>query len=269
VSNVPSSSNQARTAAPIELEEDMPEQKRPRDVASLARAGASAVATVASRAVGLGALGVVLGAAAFFVERGTGLLAHPWEPWRYVVYTLLLAYMGLGAFGLGTAGLWRGIGRVAMDLVREHQLCQRIVERVFERAALLAEGAHTPQILRKPLPIQALRGLLSRAITAYATSEDDEAGLKGFSRTILRRLKRRVCLQVETKLIELIGEEMRDRNAVELTLSRLRELADAELEGRVMDALEGARNKQVILWGALFAAGLALPPVVLTLLRQG
>lgn len=269
MSNVPSRSSQARTAAVPELAEDTPGQERPRDVTSLARAGASAVGTVASRAVGLGALGVVLGAVAFFVERGTGLLAHPWEPWRYVVYTLLLAYMTLGALGLGTAGLWRGIGRVAMDLVREHRLCQRIIERVFERVELLAEGAHTPELLRKPLPIQTLRELLSRAITAYATSEDDEAGPRGFSRSILRRLKLRVSLQVETKLIELIGEETRDRNAVELTLSRLRELADAELEGRVMDALEGARNKQVILWSVLFAAGVALPPVVLRLLHPG
>ncbi|QRK04818.1 hypothetical protein JQX13_31940 [Archangium violaceum] len=62
-------------------------------MASLTKAGASAAAIVASRALGLGALGLVLGIVAFFVERGTGLLAHAWEPWSYVVYALLPAYM--------------------------------------------------------------------------------------------------------------------------------------------------------------------------------
>jgi hypothetical protein len=266
VSNAPLRSEQARP--PLSTEEATG-RKDPLTVASITRAATSAAATVASRALGLGALGLVLGAVAFFVERGTGLLAHPWEPWRYLVYTLLLAYMAVGAFGLGTAGLWRGIGRVAMDLVQEHKLCQRIVERVFERAAVLEAGANTPEILRKPLPIQTVRNLLSRAITEYATSDDDEKGLRGLSRSILRRLKLRVCLQVETKLIELIGEETRDRNTVELTLSRLKELAEKELDARVMDALDGARTRQTLVWGAVLAGGVALPPLVLMLLRQG
>ncbi|MCY1076516.1 hypothetical protein [Archangium lansingense] len=236
-------------------------------VASLAKAGAAAAATVAARAFGLGAVGFVLGIVAFFVEKGTGLLAHPSERWGALVYLLLLAYMAAGAIGLGAAGMWRGIGRVAMNLVQEHKLCQRIVERVFERAAILAEGAYTPEILRKPLPIQKLRDVLSRAITAYATSDDDESGLGGFSRSILRRLKLRVCLHVETKLIELIGEETRNQSTVELTLDRLHALAEEELDGRVMDALDGARNQQALLWGGLFVAVLALPPIVLALLR--
>ncbi len=236
-------------------------------VGSLAKAAASAAATVAARALGFGALGFVLGIVAFFVEKGTGLLAHPSERWASLVYLLLLAYMAAGTLGLGAAGMWRGIGRVAMNLVREHQFCQRIVERVFERAAILAEGPNTPQIIRKPLPIQKLRDVLSRAITAYATSDDDETGLGGFSRSILRRLKLRVCLHVETKLIELIGEEARDKSAAELTLERLHELAEDELEGRVMDALDGARNQQAFLWGGLFAAVVVLPPVVLMLMR--
>ncbi|QRK04817.1 hypothetical protein JQX13_31935 [Archangium violaceum] len=54
---------------------------------------------------------------------------------------------------------------------------------------------------------------------------------------------------------------------MELTLARLQELADKELDGQVMDALDGARNKQAILWGALFVGGVALPPLVLLLLR--
>jgi hypothetical protein len=270
VSNVPGRSEQAPSAAatPLPQPGPAPEQHGAfTGVGSLARAGAAAAATVASRALGLGALGVLLGLVAFFVERGTGLLAHPWEPWGSLVYLLLPAYMAAGAVGLGAAGMWRGIGRVAMNLVQEHQLCQRIVERVFERAAILAAGASTPEILRKPLPIQTMREVLSRAITAYATSDDDEKDLRGLSRAILRRLKLRVCLQVETKLIELIGEETRDRSTVELTLGRLRELAEKELDGRVMDALEGARNQQALLWGGLFAGVLALAPLVLALLR--
>ncbi|MFY0530202.1 hypothetical protein ACN28I_45895 [Archangium gephyra] len=228
---------------------------------------ASAAATVGSRALGLGAAGFVLGIVAFFVEKLTGLLEYPSEHWGVIVYGLLPVYMAAGAIGLGTAGLWRGIGRVAMNLVQQHKLCQRIVERVFERAASLADGASTPDILHKPLPIQKLRELLSQAITAYATSDDDETGLKGFSRSIFRRLKLRVCLQMETKLIELIGEEARDQSTVELTLDRLQELAEEKLDERVMDALDGARNQQAFVWGGLFAAVLALPPIALALLR--
>ncbi|HYO57707.1 hypothetical protein [Archangium sp.] len=269
VGSVPSKSEQTRSAAATPLTQPAPEQRGSfTGVGSLARAGAAAAATVASRALGLGLLGLILGLVTFFVERGTGLLAHPWEPWGSLVYILLLAYMAAGAVGLGAAGMWRGIGRVAMNLVEEHKLCQRIVERVFERAAILAAGASTPEILRKPLPIQTLRELLSRAITAYATSDDDEQGLRGLSRAILRRLKLRVCLQVETKLIELIGEEARDQSTMELTLGRLRELAEKELDGRVMDALDGARNQQALLWGGLTVGVLVLPPIVLALLRQ-
>jgi hypothetical protein len=213
---------------------------------------ASAAATVGSRALGLGAAGFVLGIVAFFVEKGTGLLEHPSERWGVLVYGLLLVYMAAGAIGLGTAGLWRGIGRVAMNLVQKHKLCQRIVARVFERAEGLVEGVNTPELLRKPLPIQKLRDVLSRAITAYATSDDDESGLGGFSRSIFRRLKLKVSLH---------------RNAVELTLERLEELAEEKLDERVMDALDGARNQQALVWGGLFVAVLALPPIALALLR--
>ena len=238
-----------------------------RDMGPITGAIASAVATVGSRALGLGAAGFVLGIVAFFVEKGTGLLDHPSERWGVFVYSLLLVYMAAGAFALGTAGLWRGIGRVAMNLVQHHKLCQRIVARVFERAEGLVEGVNTPEILRKPLPIQKLRDVLSRAITAYATSDDDESGLGGFSRSIFRRLKLKVCLHVETKLIDIIGEETRDRNTMELTLERLQDLAEEQLDERVMDALDGARNQQALVWGGLFVAVLALPPIALALLR--
>ncbi|PTL77478.1 hypothetical protein [Vitiosangium sp. GDMCC 1.1324] len=204
---------------------------------------------------------------AFFVERSSGLLAHPWEPWRYAVYALLPAYMAAGAFGLGAAGMWRGIGRATMNLVEEHSLTRHIVNRVFEHAEHLAASTATPELLRKPLPIQAMRELLARAIARYAASDDAETGLRGFSRAILRRLKLAVVRQIESRLIELIGEQARDQGAVELTLSRLRELAEKELDSRVMDALEGARNQQALLWGALFAGAVALPPLVLILLR--
>lgn len=264
--------------APIQRRQDQSDTASPQEsaaeqrgslsrVQSLAKAGAAAAATVAARALGLGAVGFVLGIVAFFVEKGTGLLAHPSPSWGSLVYLLLLAYMAAGTIGLGAAGMWRGIGRVAMNLVQEHKLCQRIVERVFERAAILAAGAHTPEILRKPLPVQKVRDALSQAITAYATSDDEEKGLGGFSRSIFRRLKLRVCLHVETKLIELIGEETRDQSTVELTLGRLHELAEEQLDSRVMDALDGARNQQAILWGGLFVAVVALPPIVLALMR--
>lgn len=264
--------------APMQNEQIQPSDTRRRAAAAGQRGSlramgpitgaiASAAATVGSRALGLGAAGFVLGIVAFFVEKSTGLLEYPSEHWGVIVYGLLPVYMAAGAIGLGTAGLWRGIGRVAMNLVQQHKLCQRIVERVFERAASLADGASTPEILHKPLPIEKLRKLLSQAITAYATSDDDETGLKGFSRSIFRRLKLRVCLQMETKLIELIGEESRDRSTVELTLDRLQEIAEEKLDERVMDALDGARNQQALVWGGLFAVVLALPPIALALLR--
>ncbi|WNG45913.1 hypothetical protein F0U60_18695 [Archangium minus] len=236
-------------------------------VASLTKASASAAGTVASRALGLGALGLVLGVVAFFVERSTGLLAHAWEPWSYVVYALLPAYMAAGAFGLGAAGMWRGIGRAAMNLVEEHKLTQHIVNRIFEQAAILSTGVATPEVLRRPLPIQALRELLRRAIARYNQSDDAEKGLRGFSRSIFRRLKLRVCRLVESRLIEIIGEQTRDQGIAELTLARLQELAEKELDGHVMDALDGARNQQAILWGALFVGGVTLPPLVLRLLQ--
>lgn len=247
--------------------ETAPTRRKTFTVASLTKAGASAAATVAARALGIGALGIVLGAVAFFVERGTGLLAHSWEPWSYVVYALLPAYMAVGAFGLGAAGMWRGIGRAAMNLVEEHKLTQYIVNRVFEQAAILSTGTATPEVLRRPLPIQALRELLTRAIARYNQSDDAEKGLRGLSRAIFRRLKLRVCRLVESRLIEIIGEQTRDQGVVELTLARLQELAEKELDGQVMDALDGARNKQALLWGALFVGGVALPPLVLMLLR--
>ncbi|WP_375766403.1 hypothetical protein NR798_32570 [Archangium gephyra] len=266
MSNAPMKNEQQQSAATSIRAAAAQKPGALRSVGSFSKAGAAA-ATVASRALGLGALGFVLGIVAFLIEKVTGLLAHPAEYWGTLVYVLLPVYMAAGAIGLGTAGLWRGIGRVAMNLVKEHKICQRIVERVFERAAILAEGASTPELLRKPLPIQKLRDVLSRAITAYATSDDDEEGLKGFTRSIIRRLKLRVCLHVETKLIELIGEEARDRSTVELTLERLQELAEEKLDERVMDALDGARNQQAMVWGGLFAAVVVLPPIALALLR--
>jgi hypothetical protein len=245
-----------------------PEQRNPLTLAaSIGKSGVTAAATVTTRVVGLGALGLGLGVVAFFIEKGTGLLAHPWEPWRYLVYVLLLAYAGGGAFGLGTSGMWRGIGRVAMNLVEQHKLTQHILERVFSRAALLAARADTPEILRKPLPIQAVRQTLRQAITDYSASDDIEGGARGLSRALLRRIKLWLCRRLEAQLIELIGEETRDTGLAELTLARLRERAEQELNERVLDALDGARNQQALLGVAIFAGVLALPPIVLALLR--
>lgn len=263
-----STREQTRTPEPLQEPGSVTDPRSPRSLmASVARVGVSAAATIAARMVGLGVLGVVLGAVAFFIERATGVLAHPWEPWRYLVFGLLLVDMAAGAFCLGAAGMWRGIGRTAMNLVEEHKLTQHILGRVFDRAAVLAAGTATPEILRKPLPLQTLRDTLSRAVAAYSEDEDVEAGSRGLSRAILRRLKRWVCQKIEARLIELVGEESRDKGLAELTLDVIRLRAERELDGRVVDALNGARNKQALLFVAAFAGVLALPPIVLALLR--
>jgi len=234
---------------------------------SLGKVGVAAAATITARVLGLGALGLFLGVVAFVLEKVTGLLAHPWEPWSYLAYVLLPVYAGVGAFALGTSGLSRGIGRVAMNLVEEHKLAQHVLEHVFSRAAVLAAGADTPEVLRTPLPIQAVRAKLSQAIAGYSASDDFEGGARGLSRAVLRRVKRWLCRRVEARLIELIGEETRDASIVELSLARLRERAEQQLQERVLDALDGVRNQQVRLSVLLFAAMLALPPILLARLR--
>jgi hypothetical protein len=236
-------------------------------VGSIASDGLGAVATVSARMVGFGALGFFLGGVGFFIERGTGLLAHPWEPWDYAVYVLLLLQAIGGAFTLGMAGMWRGIGRVAMNLTEKYGLVGHIVNRVFERAAVLVAGTSTPEVLRRPLPIQRVREALHQASAAYAESEDVEKGTRGLWRSILRRLKRYLSRRLESRFIELVGEETRDMGAAELTLARLHERAMEEAEGQVEDLLDGLRNKQAGIWALIFAALLALPPLVLALLR--
>ncbi|WP_157774883.1 hypothetical protein [Melittangium boletus] len=243
---------------------ETPAPSRTRDLMSVA---AGAVATIAARTLGFGVLGFVLGTAAFFVERATGVLTHPWEPWRYLVYVLLLAYMAAGVVGLGGAGMWRGIGRVAMDLVEKHQLSQQLVDRVMDRAAVLAAGEATPEVFHRPLPIQKLRELIHQASGADPESEETEKKLRRLSGAIIRRVRRGVAGIIEARLDDIIGEQERDASTVELTLGRLRELAGEQLDERVMDALDGARNKQALLWAALFVGTVALPPLVLTLLR--
>ncbi|WP_309896426.1 hypothetical protein [Archangium sp.] len=234
---------------------------------SLGKAGVAAAATVTARVVGFGALGLLLGVVAFFVELGTGLLAHPWGPWRYLVYSLLFVYAGVGAFGFGTAGLWRGIGRVAMNLVEKHKLAQHVLERVFSRAAVLSAGADTPEALRRPLPIEAIRETLRQAIAGYDTSDDFEGGARGFSRTILRRIKGWLCRKLEERLIALVGEETRDTSIAELSLARLRERAEQDLQEWMLDVLDGARNRQARIWATFFVLVVALTPIFLVQLR--
>ena len=248
----------------LSRQQEAPAPRRPFSVVS---ATTRAAATVAVRTVGLGALRLVLGAGGFFVERGLGLLAHPWEPWRYLVYVLLLVYMAAGAFGLGAAGLWRGLGRAAMDLVLQHRLAQYILGRVLDKAAGLAASPATPDFLHRPLPLQAVRELLGRALHAYAVGDDNEKGVRGLSRAVLRRLKRWVCQLMELRLNELIGEQTRDASGVQLTLGRLRELAETQLDGRVVKALNTARNKHALLYGVIFVGAMTLAPLVLRLLR--
>jgi hypothetical protein len=234
---------------------------------SIADAGLGAAATVTARIVGFGALGFVLGTVGFFIERATGLLAHPWEPWRYGVYALLALYAIGGAFTLGAAGMWRGIGRVAMNLIEKYGLVQHIVDRIFTRAAVLAVGNSTPEALRKPLPIEKVRETLRQASADYAGSEDFEKGARGLTGAILRRLKRFLCRKLEARFLELVGEECRDMGVAELAISRLHERAVEEAESRVEDMLDGLRNKQAGIWALLFVAMLALPPLVLAYLR--
>lgn len=254
----------ASAELPASRQLEAPAPRRPFSVVS---ATTRAAATVAVRTVGLGLSGLVLGAGVFFVERATGLLSLAWEPWRYLVYVLLLGDMAAGALGLGAAGFWRGLGRAAMNLVVEHKLAQHILGRVFERAATLASSPLTPEFLLKPLPLQAVRELMGRALQAYAASDDTEKGVRGLSRAVLRRLKRWVCQLMERRLNELIGEQTRDASTAQLSLGRLRQLCETQLDGRVVRALDTARNKQALPYVALFVGAMTLPPLVLKLLR--
>jgi hypothetical protein len=239
----------------------------PKRALSLGKEGVAAAATVTTRVVGFGTLGLLLGVVAFFVELGTGLLEHPWGPWRYLVYSLLFVYAGVGAFGFGTAGLWRGIGRVAMNLVEKHKLAQHVLERVFSQAAVIPTGADSAAFLHKPLPIEAIRETLRQAITGYDTSDDFEGGARGFSRSILRRIKGWLCRKLEERLIELIGEETRDMSIAELSLARLRERAEQDLQEWMLDVLDGARNRQARIWATFFVLVVALTPLFLVQLR--
>jgi len=235
--------------------------------ASIAKASLGAAATIALRALGLGFAGFSLGTLAFFLERAFGLLGLPWEPWRYLVFLLLPAYAGACAFFLGQAGLWRGIGRAAMDLVERHGLSRHVLRRLFERLAPLAAGASTPELLRTPIPVQRIREALRQASAGYDTSDDLEGESRGLSRAVARHLRRWVCGQVEVRLLEIVGEESRDRSVTELALDRLRDLAEAGIDGRVRAGIDRARGKKATLWVLLAAAVPVLPPLVLLFLR--
>jgi len=235
--------------------------------ASIAKAFLGAAATVVVRVLALGFAGFFLGILAFFVERGSGLLDLPCEPWRYLVYLLLPAYAGAGAFLLGQAGLWRGIGRAAMDLVGRHGLSRHVLERIFERLVPLATGASTPELLRKPIPLQRIREALRQASDGYAASDDLEGQSRGLSRAVARRLRRWVCRLVEARLLEIVGEQEADRSVSELALQRLQELAEWEIDGRVIAGIDRARGKKATLWMLLAAAVAVLPPLVLLIFR--
>jgi hypothetical protein len=163
--------------------------------------------------------------------------------------------------------MWRGFGRVAMNLVEKHQLAQHVLERVFSRTEILVAGPDTPEVLHRPLPIQALRERLSQAIAAYSTSDDFEEGARGLSRAVLRRIKGWLCRQIEARLIELIGEETRDASIAELSLARLRERAEERLQDWMLDTLDGARNRKAKLCATFFFLVVALPPLFIVQLR--
>lgn len=235
--------------------------------ASIAKASLGAAVTIGVRVMALGFAGFFLGSLAFFLERALGLLDLPWEPWRYLVYLLLPLYAGASAFFLGQAGLWRGIGRVAMNLVEKHGLSRHILDRLFDRLTLLATGSATPEVLRKPLPLQRIRDSLRQAAADYSASDDLEGQAGGISRAVARRLRRWVCAQVEARLQEILGEESRDMSVTELALDRLRARGEAEIDGRVIDGIDQARGKKAGLWLLLFVAVPALPPLALLLFR--
>ncbi len=249
------------------LQADSSEPAPSRTRALLTTAGRAA-ATIAGRTLGFGVLGFVLGLVLFAVELGTGALrTPPGDAWRYGIYLLCPLYLAAGVVGLGAAGMWRGIGRVAMNLVEQHRLSQHLVERVIERAALLAEGAATPAVLHKPLPIQKLRALIHEASERTAADEEGYSSLGALSRAILGKVRRGVVGLIEKRLDALIGEQAHDASTVELTLARLNDLAREQLQQWVLDALDGARNKQALLWSGLFVAVVALPPLALAALR--
>jgi hypothetical protein len=234
---------------------------------ALMSAAASAAGTIAARTLGIGALGIFLGMVAFIVEKSTGLLDHAWGPWGALVYLLLPLYMAAGAVGLGGVGLCRGIGRAAMDLVQKNELSQHVVDRVLERAQRLVSNAATPEVLHKPLPVAKLRELIRRASGEASEGDELDPKLGGLSRAIVRRVRRGVVGIVEARLNLILGEQEKDASAVELTLGRLGELACDHLEEKVLETLEGLRNKQAIPWAALFIAAVVLPPVVLSRLH--
>lgn len=153
----------------------------------------------------------VFGAAAGLLVVGilfwTGMLAHPWEPWSYLRWLLLLGYPVAGAVALGWAGVWRGIGKVVTEVGVERGLVAYATEGLLAQLAQIVPERPAGQ---DPDPSE-WKAFLRRALRNYSRSDDLTGTSHGFPRRLLGRIMKlvaRVVVRIllgHTELLVLLG----------------------------------------------------------------
>ena len=237
-----------------------------------ARIFGSAAVKVTGRVLGWGTLGF-LGAWMLF-----GIYwALDWFvpiPW-YGLIPLWVVYVGLGAFLLGHAGLWRGVGRVVLMIGVEKGLLVYTLDAVLGRVVKLMRRSErvdaaldAGQDRLENLPLETWERTLKKAVDASEADESELAQTKGMRRRVGRFVRGKVHGLVETCLLSVVREEARENGGGGgVSIERVKAAGFEKIEGFVTDKVEGMMRRQTLLMSLALVGASLLTPLILWLIR--
>jgi hypothetical protein len=226
-----------------------------------------AVATgkITSRTVWWGVWGAVVGLLVFAPLAWLGWLDVPWAQARIamlVVFGLLYPIAGAGCWG--HAGFWRGVGRFALFVGVERGWVLTLLVAVLDRvmgvlrtSTRVGRALDAVEARAADLPLQRWEELLKDASARVIGEHTPE------NRGLMRWLRGWVIGRIEKYTLRIVRAEIEAGRGGGVSMTRVREVALLQIEGRFQDGVVGLMNEQLLMMTGLFLALAALPPAVI------
>lgn len=218
----------------------------------VSRAAPQHVMTVVWSAVLAAFIGGMLGVAAFAAEKALGLLEMSWEPWSWLVWSLVPVYALAGGGLFVYYGVHRGWARVTRKLVFDSGLAERLFGAVLEPLfRILAE-----QQIEDLRAAQKRIAKLCRKAVEQSAAGGSARGVDGLAAWIKRRFLRLMAPVLARVVRAAVDQGVTTVSALLDMRGRLVTMAVDAGRGALDDAVARARNLALI----LLVLACAIPP---------
>lgn len=206
-------------------------------------------------------MGGLTGFVVFLVLKFAGGLNIAWGPWAVIVWLLLPIYAIVGALTFGKIGLFRGFGRVMLNVGVERGYVAYLTETLVDKvlSALRKNKKNDTaldagQTLAENVPLASVEDALKDS-TSQAIAEDDgviaASTLRG---KLMKKMRDALFRKIEAATLSSLRAETQEEG---VSMSRVREVitegAEGMFEELVTGKMDDARNLGLLIAGGSFA----------------